>query len=58
MGDPSKTSGTYIWWGYILEENDMKWDPCPERNIFSIIIDISYMSSKILVLLFFKDRDN
>ena len=51
MGDLSKTYGTYIWWAYILEENDMKWDPFLKRNIFSIIKDISYISSKILVLL-------
>ena len=47
MGDPLKTYGIYIWWEYPLEENDMKWDPCPERNMFSIIKDISYISSKI-----------
>ena len=51
MGDPSKTDGTYIWWAYILEENDMKWDPCLERNMFSITKNISYISSKINVLL-------
>ena len=22
IGDSSKTYGTYIWWAYILEEND------------------------------------
>jgi hypothetical protein len=47
MGNPSKTFGTYIWWAYLLEENDMKWDPCLERNTFLIIKDISYKSSKI-----------
>ena len=47
MRDPSKTFGTYTWWAYILEENDMKWDPCLERNTFLIIKDISYKSSKI-----------
>ena len=52
MGDSSKTYGTYIWWEYVLEENDMKWDPFLERNMFSIIKDISYISSEILVLLF------
>ena len=31
MGDPSKNFGTYIWWEYILEENDMKWDPFLEK---------------------------
>ena len=36
-----------IYGGHIfLEENDMKWDPCLERNMFSIIKDISYISSK------------
>ena len=58
MGDTSKTYGTYIWWAYILEENDMKWDPFLERNMFSINKDISYISSKIQVLLVFRDRDN
>ena len=57
MGDTSNTFGTYIWWTYLLEENDMKWYPCLERNTFSIIKDISYKSSKINVLLF-RDRDN
>ena len=47
MGDLSKTYGTYIWWAYLLEENDMKWDPCLERNMFLINKDISYKSSKI-----------
>ena len=47
MGDLSKTYGTYIWWEYLLEENDMKWDPYLERNTFLIIQDISYKSSKI-----------
>ena len=47
MGDPSKTSVNYIWWAYLLEENDMKWNPCLERNKFLIIKDISYKSSKI-----------
>jgi hypothetical protein len=47
MGDPSKTSGTYIRWAYILEENDMKRDPCLKRNKFLIIKDISYKSIKI-----------
>ena len=51
MGDPSKTAGTYIWSAYLLEENDMKWDPCLERNKFLIIKDISYKSSKTNVLL-------
>ena len=58
MGDWLKTCGTYIWWAYLLEENDMKWDPCLERNMFSSIQDISYISTKIQVLLVFKDRDN
>ena len=58
MGDPPKTYGTYIWWAYLLEENDMKWDPCLERNMFSIIKDISNISSKIQVLLVFRDRHN
>ena len=49
--DPSKTYGNYIWWAYLLEENDMKWDPCLERNIFSILKDISYISTEIQVLL-------
>ena len=44
MGDPSKTYGTYIWWASLLEENYMKWDLCLERNMFSIIKDISYIS--------------
>ena len=43
MSDPSKTYGTYVRWEYLLEENDMKWDPCPKRNTFSIIKDISYI---------------
>ena len=47
MGDPSKAFGTYIWWAYLLEENDMKWDPFLEINKFWIIKDISYKSSKI-----------
>ena len=47
MGDLSKTYGTYIWWAYLLEENDMKWDPFLERNIFSITKNTSYISSKI-----------
>ena len=47
IGNPSKTFGTYIWWAYLLEEKDMKWDPCLERNAFLIIKDISYKSSKI-----------
>ena len=47
MGDRSKTFGTYIWLAYLLEENDMKWDPFLEINMFSIIKDISYKSSKI-----------
>jgi hypothetical protein len=47
MGDSSKTYGTYIWWAYLLEENDMKWDPFLERNKFFIIKDISYKSSKV-----------
>ena len=47
MGDPLKTYGTYIWWAYILEENDMKWGPCLEKNMFSIIRDKSNISSKI-----------
>jgi hypothetical protein len=51
LGDPSKTYGAYIWWAYLLEENDMKWDPCLKRNKFLIIKDISYKSSKINVLL-------
>ena len=51
MGDSSKTCGTYIWWADLLEENDMKWDPCIERNMFSIIKDISYISSNIQVLI-------
>ena len=58
MGDLSKTYGTYIWWVYILEENDMKWDPLLERNMFSTIKDISYISSKIHVLIVFRDKDN
>jgi hypothetical protein len=41
----------YLWYLYMveisLEENDMKWDPCLERNTFLIIKDISYKSSKI-----------
>ena len=44
-GDPSKACDTYIWWAYLLEKNAMKWDPCLERNAFSIIKDISYISS-------------
>lgn len=32
----------------------MKWDPWSKRNMFTIIKDISYMSSNILVLLFLK----
>ena len=51
MGDPSKTYATYIWWENILEENDMKWDPCLKGNMISIIKDISYISSEIQVLL-------
>ena len=51
MGKLSNTFGTYIWWAYLLGENDMKWDACPKRNMFSIIKDISYISSKIQVLL-------
>ena len=51
MGDPSKTYGTYIWWAYLLEEIDMKWDPFLERNMFSIIKYISNISNKIQVLL-------
>lgn len=51
MGDLSKTYGTYICCTYILKENDMKWDPCLERNIFSIIKYLSNISSKIKVLL-------
>ena len=51
MGDPSKTYGTDIWWAYRLKENDIKWDPFLERNMFSIIKDISNISSKIKVLL-------
>ena len=47
MGDLSETFGTYIWWAYLLEEDDMKWDPCLERNTFLIIKDIAYKSSKI-----------
>ena len=47
MGNPSKTFGTYIWWAYLLEENDMKWDPYPERNKLLIIKDISYKSIRI-----------
>ena len=58
MGDLSKTYDTYIWWEYLLEENDMKWDPCPERNVFSIIKYISYISSEIQVLFIFRDIDN
>ena len=58
MGDPSSTYGTYIWWAYLLEENDMKWDPFLEINMFLIIKDMSYISSKIQVLLIFRDRDN
>jgi len=50
-GDPSKTYGTYVWWAYILEENEMKWGPYLERNQFLIIKDISYESSNINVLL-------
>jgi hypothetical protein len=50
IGDPSKTYGTYIWWTYPLGENDMKWDPFLDRNMFSIIKDISYISSKIKVI--------
>jgi hypothetical protein len=46
IGDPSKTRATYIWWEYILEENDMKWDPFPKRNMFPTIKDISYTSSR------------
>ena len=41
----------YIWWAYLLEENDIKWDPCLERNTFLIIKDISYKSSKIKCLI-------
>jgi hypothetical protein len=37
MGDPSKTYGTYIWWAYLLEENDMKWDPCLKRNMSQLL---------------------
>ena len=51
MGDPSKTYGTYIWWAYLLEENDMKWDPCLDRNMFSITKKVLYISGKINVLL-------
>ena len=51
MGDPSKTYVTYIWWAYLLEENDMKWDPFLERNMFSITKNVSYTSSKINALL-------
>jgi hypothetical protein len=51
MGDLLETYDTYIWWENILKENDMKWDPCLERNKFLIIKDISYKSSKINVLL-------
>ena len=47
MGDPSKTYGTYIWWAYLSEENDMKWDQCLEQNMFLIIKDVSYKSSQI-----------
>ena len=47
MGDKSKTFGTDIRWAYLVEENDMKWDPCLERNTFLIIKDISYKSGKI-----------
>ena len=47
MGDPSKTSGTYIRWEYLVEETDMKWYPYLERNKFLIIKYISYKSSKI-----------
>ena len=47
MGDLPNTFATYIWWAYILEENDMKWDPCLERNTFLIFKEISYKSSKI-----------
>ena len=56
MGDLSKTCGTYIWWEYLLEENDMKWDPCLDINMFSIIKVISYISAKIQVLLIFKTK--
>ena len=45
MGDSSKTYGTYIWWEYLLKENDMKWDPFLERNKFLIIKDVSYKST-------------
>jgi hypothetical protein len=47
MGDLLNTFGTYIWWAYRLEENDMKWDPCLEINMLLIIKDIPYESSKI-----------
>ena len=47
MGDLSNTYGIYIWWAYMLEENDMMWDSSLERNMFSNIKYISYKSSKI-----------
>ena len=46
MGDSSKTCGIYIWWAYILEKNDINWDPFLEIYMFSIIKDISYISSR------------
>ena len=58
MGNPSKNFGTYIWWEYILEKYDMKWDPLPERNTFSIIKYISYISSRYKIYSFFRDKDN
>ena len=57
MGDLSKNCGTYIWWAYLLEENDMKWDHS-QREISSQLLNIYNIYQVDTSPISFKSRDN